>query len=117
MGDTEIASIIDVSDFLKRFKGESALSGIDFVPRKGYLDALAQLGITIPDAENTLLGLSATDYVSGPESDHNGSPGEIWVFGTMIHRRQIYIKVKLDTGRAACLSFHEAQYPLRFPLR
>ena len=112
-----IASIMASANFLKRFKQEAAASDIDFIPRKINLDALANLGMSIADAENIILGLSARDYMSGPEQDHDASSGEIWVFGTVIDRDRIYIKVKLEAGRAACLSFHEAKYPLVFPLR
>ena len=101
---------------MKRFKQEATLSGIIFIPRRANLDTLANLGMTIADAEFVILGLSARDYISGPAHDHDGSAGEIWVFGTVINRDNIYIKVKLETGRAACISFHEAQYPLVFPL-
>lgn len=112
-----IANITEAVNFLKRFKQEATLSGIDFIPRRANLNALAHLGMTISDAENAMLGLSAQDYISGPTQDYDGSAGEIWVFGTIIHHANIYIKVKLETGRAACLSFHEAEFPLRFPLR
>jgi hypothetical protein len=114
---TIIANITDAANFLKRFKEEATLSGIDFIPRRANLNALANLGITISDAEVTVLGLSARDYISGPTQDHDGSAGEIWVFGTVLNHANIYIKVKLETGRAACISFHEAQYPLVFPFR
>jgi Motility quorum-sensing regulator, toxin of MqsA len=112
---TIIANITDAANFLKRFKHQATLSGIDFIPRRANLDALANLGTTIADAETTLLELSAKNYISGPTQDHDGSTGEIWVFGTVINHDNIYIKLKLETGRAACISFHEALRPLVFP--
>jgi hypothetical protein len=59
------------------------------------MDTLALLGITIADAEATILSLIATDYVSGPEADHDSCVGEIWVFGKRIDRVDVYIKLKL----------------------
>ena len=115
--DAVITTIHDSARFLKRFKEEAGASGIQFVPRKANLDTLAYLGISIGDAENVIFSLSAKDYESGPASDHDGSSGEVWVFGTSVDATNIYIKIKLDVGRAACISFHQAQYPLRFPLR
>ena len=111
-----IVALADSTNFLKRLKAEATSTGIDFIPRKANLDALAKLGVLIGDAENIILSLSGKDYVSGPESDYDGSAGEIWVYGIKIGADHLYIKLKLEAGRAKCISFHEAQHPLAFPL-
>ena len=92
-------------------------TGLRFIPRRVNLNALANLGISIPDAESVVYSLAAQDYESGPDIDDDGTAGEMWVFGTQVGETDIYVKLKLEAGRAACISFHEAQYPLRSPLR
>jgi hypothetical protein len=104
------------ADFLKRFKKEFTRGRFTFVRRETSLQAMAFLGIMPADAEQIILGLTANDYCKGPENDEDGSPGEVWVFGTALDRTQIYIKLKLDASVAKCISFHPAGFKMKFPL-
>jgi hypothetical protein len=106
-----------VLDFLERFKRKADQEGIHFQDRKRNLDSLANLGLSIEDAEEIILGLTEEEYVTGPEKDLDGSSGEIWVFGSSYGGRRLYIKVKLDNIRSKCISFHEADHPLIYPLK
>lgn len=111
-----IPSRKSVLGFLDRFKEKAAQSGLHLQPRKKNLDSLAQLGFRIEDAEEIVNGLTDDDYVGGPESDDDGSEGEVWIFGASSGHAMIYIKLKLDPYQAKCLSFHEAEHRLVFPL-
>jgi hypothetical protein len=110
-----VATVIEVNQFLRRFKAQVNNHGLEFVPRKVNLDALAQFGLSIADARAIILSLIYMNYSEGPESDMDGSAGEVWIFGAEISGKNVYIKLKLDNGEAKCLSFHQAEHSIRKP--
>lgn len=110
-----------IGNFLKKFKKiASEGRGIDLVSRRKNLDSLVSLGLTKRNCKDEILRLSVSDYCDGPKPDRD-KPGEVWEFGKTIGSRAVYIKLKIaqaGTERIAkCLSFHVADYPLRFPFR
>src|SRR5919206_1616327 len=70
-----------INGFLKRFKMKMSSEGLVFIRRKPNLDSIARLGFTVDEVERVILGLTEKNYAKGPESDDDGSAGEIWVFG------------------------------------
>lgn len=94
--------------------------GLDVVPRRQNIEALAELGLTKKNRRDEIMTLSVSDYCEGPEADRD-KPGDIWVFGKRINEKEAYIKLKIaHVGKeriAKCLSFHVATYPLCFPCR
>lgn len=107
----------EVADFLKEFKEIAVLSGIYVIPRRVNNEALIDLGLTKTDREIIILSLTPVNFCSGPEADRD-QPGEVWFFGRAIDGTEIYIKLKIaaiNGGKIAkCLSFHRAQYSLKY---
>ena len=93
---------------------------MNLVPRQASLQTLRELGLTKRNLEEILLTLSVSDYCKGPDPDRD-KPGEIWVFGKHIQEVDIYIKLKIahvdKTKIAKCISFHVAEFPLKYPHR
>lgn len=110
-----MATIIEISQFLRRFKLQASKTGIDFVNRLANRDGMAELGITVDDAEKFIKELTFSNYSKGSEADKDGSIGEVWIFGKEINSKQVYIKLKLDNIGAKCLSFHPAEFSLQQP--
>ena len=52
-----------------------------FIPRSKNMATLAMLGISIQDAKQRVLGLTAGDYVDGPEPNLVRPSEEVWIFG------------------------------------
>lgn len=107
--------------FLLEFKqAVTAGRGVELVPRKDTLETLRFLGMTKWNLEEVLLGLSVADYCAGPKQDRT-APGEVWEFGKNMDGYEVYIKLKVsdagDAKMAKCISFHIAQYPLRYPYK
>lgn len=107
--------------FLKNFKEiVTDGRGLDFVNRQENLKSLLDLGLTRKNAEHEILGLSVSDYCSGPEPDQDRG-GSMWMFGKTIGAKEVYIKLKIagvgDVKIAKCISFHVAKYPLCYPLK
>lgn len=110
-----------VNDFLKEFKAIMT-RGSEFyvVERLERNKSVTALGLTRRIVELELLTLSVMDYSSGPEPDKD-RPGVVWKFGKIVNSHEIYIKLKTadvkGTKKAICVSFHEAEYPLNYPLK
>lgn len=84
---------------------------------------LRKIGWTYNSMFQFLLdNLCADDYIKGPENDHNGSQGSVWIFEKKIIVENfcydVYIKLKnvtLKNGTTTyCLSFHEAEHKLKY---
>ena len=110
-----------VRKFLLEFKqAATSGSGVFLVPRSASLRTLSHLGLTKRNLEEVLLGLSVIDYCKGPEPDRDRA-GEIWIFGKELQGHELYIKLKVaqvnGTCIAKCISFHIAEYPMRYPFR
>lgn len=115
------ASARDVVAFLQELKQIVAAGrGLDLIPRAENNQTIVALGFTKKNVDQEVLALSAIDYCEGPLPDRN-RPGNVWIFGRRIDGKDIYIKLKIAQtpgGKIAkCISFHEAKYPLRYPLR
>lgn len=109
-----------VKSFLQELKQIIKTWDIFFVNRpKNSVQDLADLGITANLRKEIIAQLEVEDYCEGPlpETQYNGK--ELWVFGKIIKKQEIYIKLTISraTGRAICISFHKAEYPLQFPLQ
>jgi hypothetical protein len=83
-------------------------------------ECISQLGYTLQDVKETLLGLSVDDYSEGPCQDRD-EKGDLWVFGKVIDNRTVYIKVKVASLRplriVRVISFHFANFPINYPLK
>ncbi len=108
-----------VKQFLLEIKYLIYQEGLSIKNHKNNRDNLIEIGLTAKQREESILGLSITDYCSGPHID-NLAPGVYWVFGKLINDIEVYIKIKIagESGeeRALCLSFHKAEKPLNYPL-
>jgi hypothetical protein len=107
-----------VNDFLKRFKAKVDEQGsLPLIPRRENLNALTMLGIARSEVKTVVFGLTDNDYESGPEADRDQTAGELWIFGVDYEGTEVYIKLKLSTESAKCLSFHQAGRQMTLPYR
>ena len=111
-----MASIQEITDFLKKFK-HVLTQGFIIIPRNDYKLTCSYLGITISDVKDTISQLTYKDYSNGPEKDKDRPGNMIWEFGVRMHGEDIYIKLSDDFNFniAKCLSFHIAAYPIKLP--
>ncbi len=112
-------NIQGVEVFLNEFLALARVNDIIFFGRDKNLDALLELDITSNRRRDILLELKADDYVDGPlENKSVGMNGDVWVFGKVIRKREVYIKVCINQlannrgKRSICISFHIAEHPL-----
>ena len=77
---------------------------------------LEQLGYDKSDVIKELLQLNIKNYVETCDDLRNMKSNRFYVFGKVMQKREIYIKVKIqsyDNKRILCMSFHFAKYPLK----
>ncbi len=65
------------------------------VNRNSNLDFMARRDMTAGEIEVILSSLTCEDYHRGPEADHSGAPGEIWVF---LYRSEKPMQTWICTG-------------------
>jgi hypothetical protein len=110
----------EIDDFLISFK---ELIQIDFYfasTRMKNIRTIAKLNYNKSDVKRELLNLKQKNYSKGPSEDHDKTkPGLIWIFGKTIKEIEIYIKIKVSQKykQSICISFHEAERPLDYPLK
>jgi hypothetical protein len=109
-----------VKKFLDELKVKIEVYGVLFKDDRGKnLQTLIDLEITARQRIACLMELKSDDYSEGPLKESYYGKGEMWVFGTMIKEKEIYIKITpgAENNSPVCISFHIAEYPMTYPLR
>jgi hypothetical protein len=115
----------EIRDFLEAVKQTitdpvTRYDGWLLVKRTESVECITELGLTLTDVRDAILGLSVADYCAGPLQDRD-MPGDLWVFGKVMEDREIYIKLKLarigPVKRVRIVSFHPAKESLCYPHR
>lgn len=81
--------------------------------------ALLTLEISPAQRKKIIESLTADDYTEGPLEDTLYRIADLWVFGKTLKKKELYIKISMgaDNSRTICISFHVAEYPLKYPFR
>ena len=111
-------TIDEVRAFLNEFKIKAKAFGIIYRDDrdKNDINSLLKLGINNVIREEIIFSLEEIDYSEGPIIDTLNKGADMWVFGKDYNDTDIYIKISVS-NRALCISFHEAEYPLKFPFK
>jgi hypothetical protein len=100
-----------IRENLTRIKIAAKNNRIYFINRDKNLKTLVRFDLHVQDIVSICLTLKMSDYHRGPEKDHDGSDGEVWIFIHPFHRTRMYIKIKLFTVNAIdylkIISFHD----------
>ncbi|CAN5319559.1 hypothetical protein BH11BAC7_BH11BAC7_17490 [soil metagenome] len=110
----------EVSGFLMEFKQKMKIWDVLFRDDRGKnTQALAALEIRPIDRNKILEDLRAEEYCEGPMDEKLYGGSDMWVFGRMIKRQEVYIKITIGIRGSAviCISFHVAEHNLSYPLK
>jgi hypothetical protein len=110
----------EVEVFLSEFKFKLGFYGIIFRDDRGKnAQALADLEITSNARIEVLKNLEVENYSDGPTPERLYGNADMWIFGTEVKEREIYIKISMGfpNNQTLCISFHFAEYPMTYPLR
>ena len=59
------------------------------------------------------------DYSQGPLEERMYGGVAMWIFGKDVKKNEVYIKITMGFagGSVICISFHAAEYPMRYPFK
>jgi hypothetical protein len=115
-----MALIDSIKQFLKDFKLKLKIYDIIFLDsRNKNLQTLLDVEIKPMERRKVIENLKAEDYSEGPISDQNFVGSELWVFGKQLKNKEIYIKISmgLPNKKTICISFHIAEFPMKYPFK
>ena len=110
----------DVEKFLKDFKIKMKIWSVLFLDdRSKNFRALAELGIMASEREKVIADLEVNDYSEGPLKESMLGLNEMWVFGKVVKGNEVYIKICLGHPGTStiCISFHIAEFKMKYPYR
>ena len=110
----------EVQNFLNTFHAKMKVFGIIYRNERGKNQQTLEKLEIVPSFRKIIIeNLSVEDYVQGPIIDELNKIGEMWVFGKDVKDREIYIKIMLGGlgCQTICISFHIAEFPLKYPLK
>lgn len=106
--------------FLSEFKKKMQIWGVLFRDDRGKnSQALAELELRPIDREKILKELTFEDYCEDPLEEKLYGGSDMWVFGRIIKKKEVYIKIAMGIRGSSviCISFHVAEYKLKHPLK
>ena len=109
-----------VESFLRDLAQKMKYFDIAFRPRDKNLEALSELDITADQRIEYLLNLKVENYCSGPNKDtFDPTKPDLYEFGIQIKGKEVYIKISLGlfNKRVDCMSFHPAEFPMKYLLK
>jgi hypothetical protein len=110
----------EVEHFLREFKQKMKIWDVLFRDERGKnAQALADLELRPSDRKKVLEDLKVEDYCQGPLAETLYKGADMWVFGRVIKKKQVYIKITMGIKGTSvlCISFHVAEHDLTFPLK
>ncbi|MDE6239880.1 MAG: toxin [Muribaculaceae bacterium] len=110
----------EVEAFLSSFYEKVNVFGIFFYDdREKNRTALFDLEISRLERLEIVKSIETEDYSQGPIPDELNNGSDMWVFGKDVNGTEVYIKITLGgfNGKAICISFHKAEYPMNYPLK
>lgn len=115
-----IDNITDVENFLSDFFQKKKIWGIRFAnERMKNIDALAALEITALERERIIDNIKPTDYSEGPVKDKMSIESDMWIFGKIVKKQEVYIKITIGniSKPVICISFHPSEKPMVYPFK
>lgn len=110
----------EVDHFLTDFKTKLNIWGIVFFDgRMKNTDTLAELEISPNQRRKLISELKLANYSEGPITDLQSLGNDLWVFGNTIKAKEVYIKISMGkpNKQTICISFHIAEFPMKYPYK
>jgi len=110
----------EVEAFLKDFKEKIKFWDVLFRDDRGKnAQALVDLELRPIERKAILEALEAKDYSEGPLAEKLYGGADMWVFGRLVKKKEVYIKITMGaiSSSVICISFHLAQHKMNYPLK
>lgn len=105
----------EVERFLSQFFPKMEIWGIYFLYREKNIRTLAKWSIRAENIKQVIRDIKADDFVERIPDSLAGY-GDLWVFGKMYEKKELYIKIALGrpSDKTICISFHQAEKPIDY---
>lgn len=116
----KMATLAEAEELLQEIHEQIRKYGILFINgRDKNRQTLANLGIMAAQQREIIDRIQADDYCGGPDPDERYPWKSVSVFGATFRGVELYVKfsVGVDKTPVVCLSFHEAEYPMRYAFK
>jgi len=110
----------EVQKFLDDFHLKTRFFDIVFRnDRDKNFQSLLKLEISSFRRKEIIKALTVEDYSEGPLADTLHHLSEMWVFGKIEKKKEIYIKISMGVtnSQTICISFHIAEKSMYFPFK
>ena len=110
----------EVVAFLKDFKIKMGIWDVLFRDERGKnTQTLVTLELRPIERKAVLESLTPKDYSQGPLEEKLYGGSDMWVFGKIIKKQEVYIKITLGAMGCSviCISFHLAEHKMQYPLK
>jgi hypothetical protein len=107
----------EVKSFLIDFKLKLGIWDVIFRDERGKnLQTLLDLEISTVTRKQALLDLEVDDFCEGPLDDKLYGEASMWVFGKLVKKKEVYIKISMGRpgSKVLCISFHLAERKLKY---
>lgn len=115
-----MSSETEVKAFLEDFKEKMKFWDVLFRDDRGKnTQTLADLELRSIDRKIILEALETKDYSEGPLAENLYRGADMWVFGKLVKKKEVYIKITMGAmgSSVICISFHLAQHRMNYPLK
>ncbi|MFY7963523.1 MAG: hypothetical protein ACOVO1_01390 [Chitinophagaceae bacterium] len=110
----------EIIQYLKEFHYKMSFWGIVFRDdRSKNTQTMLDLEITREQKIKVLNELLFEDYSEGPIAEKLYGGADMWVFGKMVKKKEIYIKITIGmvNNQTICISFHIAEFDMNYPFK
>jgi hypothetical protein len=110
----------EVRNFLAEFHAKLRVFNILYRDERGKNSrTLLELEITPASRRAIIETLEVNDYSEGPLEDTLHHIAPMWVFGKLVRKKEIYIKISIGRpgSNVICISFHLAERPMVYPFK
>jgi len=111
---------MEVTSFLKNFKAKMKIWDVLFRDDRGKnAQTLIDLELRPIERKTILEELETIDYSEGPIEEKLYGGTDMWIFGKMVKKKEIYIKITMGivNNSVICISFHLAEHKINYPLK
>ncbi len=115
-----MSTINEVKSFLKDFKEKMNIWDVLFRDDRGKnTQTLVDLELRPVERKTIIEALDFIDYSEGPIEEKLYGGADMWVFGKQVKEKEVYIKITMGVRGCSviCISFHLAQYKMKYPLK
>ncbi len=81
--------------------------------------ALVDLELRPIERKTIIEALEIKDYSEGPLEEKLNKGANMWVFGKMVNKKEVYIKITMSSPNSSviCISFHLAERKINYPFK